>query len=35
MDPFEALLLNDINEEIMTELEKETIYQECMFDEVL
>lgn len=32
MDPFEALSLNDIDEEAMTELEKETIYQEYMFD---
>lgn len=35
MDPFDALILNDINEEYMTDLEKETIYQEYMFDEIL
>lgn len=34
MDPFEDLVLNDINEEYMTDLEKETIYEEYLFDEM-
>lgn len=34
MDPFDALMLNHINEEMMTDLEKETTRDECLFDEV-
>lgn len=34
MDPFEDLILNDIDEEAMTELEKETVYEECLYDEM-
>lgn len=30
----EDIILYDINEEVMTELEKETIYDEYMFEEV-
>lgn len=26
------LILNDINEELLTELEKEIIYNECLFE---
>ena len=33
-DGFDAIPLNDIDEEMMTELEKETVYEECMFDEM-
>lgn len=29
----EDLLLNDIDPEYMTELEKETIYNECLFED--
>lgn len=28
----EDLILNDIAEEVMTELEKETVYEECIFE---
>lgn len=31
----EDLIINDINEEFMTELEKETVYEECLFDDLL
>lgn len=31
MDLFEDLVLYDISEEIMTDLEKETRYDECIF----
>lgn len=34
MDPFDVLILNDIDEDMMTELEKETIRDEYLFDEV-
>lgn len=34
MDPLEDLILNDINEEYMTDLEKEIVYNECLFEEV-
>ena len=34
MDPFDALMLNYIDEEIMTDLEKETTRDEYLFDEV-
>lgn len=34
MDPFEDLILNDINEEYMTDLEKETIYNECIYEDL-
>ena len=34
MDPFDALILNLINEEIMTDLEKEMTHDEYLFDEV-
>ena len=34
MDPFDALILNHINEEMMTDLEKETTRDEYLFDEV-
>ena len=34
MDPFDALILNHINEDIMTDLEKETTRDEYLFDEV-
>lgn len=30
----EDLIINDINEEFMTELEKETVYEECLFDDL-
>ncbi len=30
----EDIILYDIVEEAMTELEKETVYDECMFEEV-
>jgi len=33
-DGFDTIPLNDIDEEVMTELEKETIYEEYMFDEM-
>lgn len=33
MDPFDVLILNDINEEYMTDLEKETIYEEYVYEE--
>ena len=35
MDPFDALILNYIDEEMMTELEKEMTHDEYLFDEVL
>ena len=35
MDSFDALILNYIDEEMMTELEKEMTRDECLFDEVL
>ena len=34
MDPFDALMLNYIDEEMMTDLEKETTHDEYLFDEV-
>ena len=34
MDPFDALMLNYIDEEMMTDLEKETTRDEYLFDEV-
>ena len=35
MDPFEDLILNDIDEEYMTELEKETVSNECIYEDLL
>ena len=35
MDSFEDLILNDIDEDIMTEEEMETLYDEYLFDEIL
>ena len=34
MDSFDALILNHIDEELMTDLEKETTRDEYLFDEV-
>ena len=34
MDPFDTLILNHIDEEMMTDLEKETTRDEYLFDEV-
>ena len=34
MDPFEDLIIDDIDEDSMTELEKETVYEECLFDDM-
>jgi hypothetical protein len=34
MDPFDVLILNDIPEEYMTDLEKETVYEEYVYEEV-
>lgn len=31
----EDLIINDISEDLMTDLERETVYEECFFDEVL
>lgn len=31
----EDLILNDINEEVMSDLEKEFIYEECLFDDLM
>lgn len=31
----EDLIIYDIDEDAMTELEKETAYEECLFDEML
>lgn len=31
----EDLILYDIDEEYMTDLEKETVYDECLFEEVM
>lgn len=33
MGPFDVLILNDIAEEYMTDLEKETVYEECVYEE--
>lgn len=33
MGPFDDLILNDIDEEVMTELEKETIHDEYLYEE--
>lgn len=35
MEPFDSRPLNDIDEEVMTELEKETINDEYLYDEAL
>lgn len=35
MEPFDSIPLNDIDKESMTELEKETINDEYLYDEVL
>ena len=35
MDPFDDLILNDIDEDGMTELEKETLRDEFLFDDLL
>jgi len=35
MEPFDSIPLNDIDEEVMTDLEKETIKDEYLYDEVL
>lgn len=34
MDPFDALILNTVDKDVMTELEKETTHDEYLFDEV-
>ena len=35
MDPFDMIPLNDIDEDSMTDLEKETVYDECLYDDAL
>lgn len=35
MEPVDSIPLNDIDEEVMTELEKETINDEYLYDEAL
>lgn len=35
MFAFEALLLNNTEEEVMTEVEKEDLYNECMFEDIV
>lgn len=34
MDPFEDLILNDIDEDAMTDLEKETLYDEYLYEDM-
>lgn len=31
----EDLIINDTNEELMTDLEKETVYEEYLFEDIL
>lgn len=33
MGPFEDLILYDITEDYTTEIEKETLYDECIFED--
>ena len=33
-DIFEDLILNDIDEEVMTDLEKETLYDEYLYEDM-
>lgn len=35
MEPFDSITLNDIDEDAMTDLEKETIKDEYLYDEAL
>lgn len=34
MDPFDDLILNDIDEDVLTELEKETLKDEWLFEDL-